>query len=133
MIVETSALLAIALGEPERRAFLERIAEASRPMILATSVLEAVLAVCRQKDVRPREAYEIIVALTEELRVSIVAFYPDMLPLAVEARRRYGSGKNRLNMGDCLAYAAARHYRGELLYKGDDFALTDVNAHLGRG
>jgi ribonuclease VapC len=133
MIVETSALLAIAFGEPERQAFLERIAEASRPMILATSLLEAVLAVCRQKDVRPREAYEIVADLVDELRISIVGFYPDMLPLAVDARRRYGSGKNRLDMGDCLAYAAARHYRAELLYKGDDFALTDVNAHVGRG
>jgi len=133
MIVETSALMAIALGEPERQAFLERIAEASRPMILATSVLEAVLAVCRRKGIRPREAYEIIVELAEELRISIVGFYPDMLPLAIDARRRYGAGKNRLNMGECLAYAAARHYRAELLYKGDDFALTDVNAHVGRG
>ncbi len=50
-----------------------------------------------------------------------------MSAIAAQARGKYGSGKFGLNMGDCLSYAAARHYRARLLYVGEDFRRTDVN------
>jgi ribonuclease VapC len=128
MMVETSALAAILLGEPERRDFLERIAAAERPFTVATAVFEAILAVCRQKSVAPVDAEAIVSALLAELRIEVTAFEPAMVSLAVEARQKFGSGRHRLNMGDCLSYAAARFQRAELLFKGEDFARTDVNA-----
>ncbi|MGD0185504.1 MAG: type II toxin-antitoxin system VapC family toxin [Roseiarcus sp.] len=130
-MVETSALAAIVLGEPERQAFLERIAAADRPLMLATGVLETVLALSRQKRISPEDAYEIVADLIAELRIEIVDFVAAMLPLAVAARQKYGAGKDRLNMGDCLSYAAARHHGAELLFKGADFQRTDVNADVG--
>ena len=133
MMVETSALAAIVLGEPERRAFLERIAAADRPLMLATGVFETVLALSRQKRISPGDALEVIADLIAELRIDIVDFVAAMLPLAVRARQKYGAGKDRLNMGDCLNYAGARHYRTELLFKGADFQRTDVNAEVARG
>ncbi len=132
MMVETSALAAIALGEPERHAFLQQIADADRPMMLAAGVLETVLAVSRQKPISPEDAYEIIAELIAELRIGVVDFIGAMLPLAVRARRKYGAGKDRLNMGDCLSYAGARYCRTELLFKGAAFLRTDVNAKVGR-
>ncbi len=132
MMVETSALTAIALGEPERQAFLERIAGADRPLMLATGVFETILAVSRSKPISPVDAHEIVADLIAELRIEIVDFIAAMLPLAVAALQKYGAGKDRLNMGDCLAYAGARHYRTELLFKGADFQRTDVNAEVGR-
>jgi ribonuclease VapC len=130
MMVETSALAAILLGEPERDDFLERIAGTERAFTIATVVFEAILAVCRQKEVAPVEAEAIVSALLAELRIEVSGFDPTMIPLAVEARQRFGSGKHRLNMGDCLSYAAARYRRAELLFKGEDFAHTDVNARI---
>jgi ribonuclease VapC len=130
MMVETSALAAILLGEPERQDFLERIAGTEGPFTIATVVFEAILAVCRQKSVAPAAAEAIISSLLAELRIEVAGFVPAMIPFAVEARRQFGSGKHRLNMGDCLSYAAARYHRAELLFKGDDFARTDVNATI---
>jgi ribonuclease VapC len=130
MMVETSALAAILLGEPERHDFLERIAGTERAFTIATVVFEAILAVCRQKKVAPVDAEAIVSALLAELRIEVTGFDPAMIPLAVEARQRFGSGKHRLIMGDCLSYAAARYHRAELLFKGEDFARTDVNAKI---
>jgi ribonuclease VapC len=130
MMVETSALAAILLGEPEREDFLERIAATERSFTIATVVFEVILAVCRQKGVTPAEAEPIVSALLAELRIEITGFDPAMIPFAVEARQKFGTGRHRLNMGDCLSYAAARFHRAELLFKGEDFARTDVNAKV---
>jgi ribonuclease VapC len=118
------------LGEPERHDFLEQIAGTERAFTIATAVFEAILAVCRQKQVAPVEAEAIVSALLAELRIEVSGFDPAMIPLAVEARQRFGSGKHRLNMGDCLSYAAARHHRAELLFKGEDFTHTEANARV---
>ena len=130
MMIETSALTAILLGEPERQDFLERIAGTEHTFTIATVVFETILAICRQKSIRPVDAEAIVSALLTELRIEVTGFEPAMLPLAVEARQRFGSGRHGLNMGDCLSYAAARRHGAELLFKGEDFARTDVNAKI---
>ncbi len=60
--------------------------------------------------------------------IEILPITAEIGDLALDAFDRYGKGRHpaRLNMGDCFAYACARHYRQPLLYKGDDFALTDI-------
>jgi ribonuclease VapC len=128
MMLETSALTAVLLGEPERQDFLERIAETPHVFTIATVVFETILAICRQKSITPVDAEAIVSALLVELRIEVTSFEPAMISLAVEARQKFGSGRFGLNMGDCLSYAAARHHRTELLFKGEDFARTDVNA-----
>ncbi|WP_414643687.1 type II toxin-antitoxin system VapC family toxin [Bosea sp. (in: a-proteobacteria)] len=61
-------------------------------------------------------------------KIDIVPFDEALAGLAFEAYRRFGKGRHpaRLNMGDCAAYALAQARRWPLLFKGDDFALTDV-------
>ena len=60
----------------------------------------------------------------------LVAIPTEAATLALEAFDRYGKGRHPagLNMGDCFAYACARHFNQPLLYKGDDFPRTDIEA-----
>lgn len=62
--------------------------------------------------------------------VELTAIPPEVTTLAIDAYDRFGKGRHqaRLNMGDCFAYACARHFGQPLLYKGDDFAQTDIEA-----
>lgn len=62
--------------------------------------------------------------------IEVVAIPPEAAGFAIDAFERYGKGRHpaRLNMGDCFAYAGARLARVPLLYKGNDFALTDIDA-----
>ena len=57
----------------------------------------------------------------------IVCFWRERHRRQNHARERYGRGRNALNMGDCLSYGAAKQLGLTLLYKGDDFAATDIN------
>lgn len=60
--------------------------------------------------------------------ITVVPVPPEAAALAVEAYARFGKGRHKagLNFGDCFAYACARHFDVPLLYKGDDFAKTDI-------
>jgi ribonuclease VapC len=65
-----------------------------------------------------------------EFKVGVVAIDPDMHELALGAFRRFGKGRHpaALNFGDCFAYACVRYHRAPLLFKGNDFTLTDIEA-----
>ncbi len=65
--------------------------------------------------------------------IEIVAVKPDHWPIAVDAFMQFGRGRGhpaKLNFGDCMAYALAKSLNAPLLYKGDDFALTDIRSAL---
>ena len=125
-LVETSALVAIALEEPDWRSLTSRILR--EPCVTtAVNVFESALALAKQSAVSPSQAHADIGEILEKLSISVLAFTPEMIPHAVAARERYGRGRKGLNMGDCMSYAAARQLGLKLLYKGDDFSGTDVN------
>jgi ribonuclease VapC len=126
LLIETSALVAIALEEVDWQGLANRIATTSSKTC-AFNIFEASLAVASRKALAVSKAYAQVVAIVEEFAIEIVPFTPEMLPHAVAARERYGRGRKGLNMGDCLSYAAAKQLGLTLLYKGDDFARTDVN------
>ena len=109
IVVDSSALLAIALNEPEKAAFAADIIGSIRPRIGAPNFSEASMVV-------------------ESLELDIVAFDARHITEARRAFRLYGRGRHRaaLNFGDCLAYALARTLDMPLLFKGDDFSLTDI-------
>ncbi len=90
MVLDTSAVLAVLQNEPERDAFIDRIAKTGQCRISAASYVEA--------------------------------------GIALDAYRRFGKGRHAagLNYGDCFAYALAVSTGEELLYKGTDFAATDL-------
>jgi ribonuclease VapC len=126
LMVETSALAAIILEEDGWRPLAEQIAEA-KAVTTCVNIFETALALSQERGFSPTAANEIVEAAAESLGVEIHAVSPPMHRLAAEARERFGAGRYGLNMGDCLSYAAARHFRARLVYKGNDFARTDVN------
>jgi len=62
------------------------------------------------------------------MELRLVAIHLDEMHIALDAYREFGKGRHpaRLNMGDCFAYACAKTNNARLLYKGDDFAQTDL-------
>ena len=129
IVVDTSALVAILFEEPEQRAFLEAI-DIEQAHVSAASILELHMVAAgryagkRLNDVDP---------LIEQAGLIIEPVTLAQLPLARGAFDRFGKGRGseaQLNFGDCFAYALARSLDAPLLYKGGDFALTDVKTAL---
>lgn len=126
LMVETSAIIAILTEERGWHALAEEIA-AGKAMTTCVNVFEAALALSRERRHKPTQALEIVQVLCESLDIQTMSVFPQMLPLAANAREKYGAGRYGLNFGDCLSYAAARHFHARLLFVGKDFAKTDVN------
>lgn len=126
MIVDSSALLAILLSEPEAEAFANTVLAADAPRISAANYLEtAIVADARSPAGQTAEGFDEVV---RSLGLAVVDVSRRQAELAREAYRRFGKGRHgaRLNFGDCFAYALAREAGEPLLFKGDDFARTDV-------
>lgn len=125
MIVDSSALLAICFQEAEHGIFTDAIMAVNDPMIGAPNLVEAVMVVeARGGEAAGRELDKIVA----NLGLSVVAFDADQAAVAREAFRRFGKGRHRaaLNFGDCCAYGLAKSLELALLFKGNDFALTDI-------
>ncbi len=123
--VDSSALVAIYFDEPEKASFAATIVMADSPVIGAPNLLEASMVVeARHGEPGCRELDEIVV----NLGLEVVPFDVPHVEAARAAFRRYGKGRHRagLNFGDCCAYALAKALDAPLLFKGNDFALTDI-------
>lgn len=128
MIADTSAILAILLKEPEQYRFADLLAEASNKTSLSpVNYLEVALRADRGDMPAISEKLDEVL---QRMNVELVDVTPEQGRLAREAYRRYGKGKHKaqLNLGDCFAYALAKARDEPLLFKGDDFRLTDIEA-----
>lgn len=125
MVIDTSAIVAILQREPETDEFIQRIAEDGTRLMSAFSVFETGVVIESRKG--PAGARELDLVL-HEARVTPVPFTAEHLALARDAYRRFGKGRHPagLNLGDCVSYALARHSGEPLLFKGQDFARTDI-------
>ena len=128
MFVDASAWTAILLREPEREAFIAKLADANSVATSALAGWETVRAVARTTGKGLAEAGQLLDALQRSVDVRIVKIGESEQAVAVDAYARFGKGRHpaKLNMGDCFAYACAKTNGVPLLYKGDDFALTDI-------
>jgi ribonuclease VapC len=125
MVVDTSALLAILFDEPERDRFIALLARAPDPLISAATLLEASIAThARIGADGVRDLDDLLTAGG----VRSIAVDATQAYLARDAFGRYGKGQAPagLNFGDCFAYALAQAMGRSLLFKGDDFAKTDI-------
>jgi ribonuclease VapC len=129
MVLDTSAILAILFHESEREAFANAIAAADTRLVSSLNALEAAVVVSARKG--PAGARELDL-LFHQAAFEIVSFTSEHLLLAREAYERFGKGTHpaRLNLGDCCAYALARYSGEPLLFKGNDFSRTDIQAAL---
>lgn len=127
MVIDTSAIVAIAQNDPEASSFEQMIAEDPVRMISAATVLEAAMALeTRFGEVGGAE-FDLWLA---KAGVDIIAVETEHADQARRAWRRYGKGRHpaALNYGDCFAYALATITGEPLLFKGNDFAQTDIRA-----
>ena len=126
MIIDTSALLAIALREPESDAFYVLLLRAKRRLMSAASYVEAAEVYMRQTG--PETGIGLLNRDLAQLRIEIVAVTAEQAYAAAEARRVYGKGRHKadLNYGDSFTYALAKSLDEPLLFKGNDFIHTDV-------
>ena len=125
MVVDTSAVMAILLEEPEQEAFLAAIGADSTRLISAATMLE--LSIVAGSSRREAGVQDVELFLYKA-NVKQVEFGGGQVMHAIKAFQRYGKGRHpaKLNLGDCFSYALAKISGEPLLYKGNDFAKTDI-------
>ncbi|HEY7844335.1 MAG TPA: type II toxin-antitoxin system VapC family toxin [Bradyrhizobium sp.] len=126
MVIDTSAIMAIALNEADASEIEMRIADDAIRLISAATVLEATMVIeTRLGDAGGREFDLWLLRIGAE----IVPFDAEQADAARRAWRRYGKGHHAaaLNYGDCFSYALAATRGEPLLFKGQDFAKTDIS------
>jgi len=125
MVIDTSALMAILNDEPERRHFTELIAAANPRLISAGTLLETGLVLESRKGEHAGRELDL---LLHRARFEVVPVDGDQVEIARAAYRRYGKGRHPagLNFGNCFSYALAKLRAQPLLFKGADFARTDL-------
>jgi ribonuclease VapC len=125
MVIDTSAILACLLDEPERSVFNKLIGGEPINLISVFGVVEAsVVLISRKREGGLAE----LRAFLDRADIQRVVVDEHQAGWAVEAFRLYGKGRHRagLNIGDCFSYALAKATGETLLFKGDDFSHTDI-------
>lgn len=128
MFVDASALTAILADEGDAHELLARLSKANRRISSPLAIWETVLAVARILALDIGEAQRAVADFCRLVEIEIQAVPVDAGPIAIDAFARFGKGRHpaALNFGDCFAYACARTAGQSLLYKGEDFPLTDI-------
>ncbi|MFZ2446592.1 MAG: type II toxin-antitoxin system VapC family toxin [Syntrophobacteraceae bacterium] len=129
MIIDTSALVAILLGEPEAESFALAIAGDPKRLLSAFTALETGIVIEAKKGESGGRELDL---LLHQARIEIVPLTAEQLEIARIAWRKFGKGRHPagLNIGDCCSYALAKYAGEPLLFKGDDFAQTDIETAL---
>ena len=138
MVIDTSALVAIMANEPERDVFVETINTTMDVLVSAASLLETRIVLASKISSGERASPALIDSMVvsldrflEQGYATVEAVTPRLTDIAFDAFRRFGKGTGhgaKLNFGDCFSYALAKHLDVPLLFKGGDFAKTDIQA-----
>jgi ribonuclease VapC len=125
MVIDTSAIVAILLNEPERRHMAEAIEAAERRLLSAASFLEASMILETRHGAEGVRALDRLLAVAG---VEVMAVDLEQVQIAREAFRQFGKDRHPagLNLGACFSYALSRSRAEPLLFKGNHFGLTDV-------
>jgi len=129
MVIDTSALLAIFKVEPEAPALIALISQAGPKWISTATLLETRLVIESQIGEAGQGELDRLLATAA---ITPVPLEEAHIYWALVGWRRYGKGRHQaaLNFGDCFSYGLARSLEAPLLFKGDDFAATDLAAVL---
>jgi ribonuclease VapC len=129
IFVDTSAIIAIIAKEPNAAVFADKIEAEDERITSAHVLLEASMRLASILSLSPTVADALVMRLLGEAAIAFVPITEAIGHDSVAAFERYGKGrKNRagLNFGDCLSYACAKAHGARLLFKGGDFAHTDI-------
>jgi len=130
MIVDSSAVVAILRQEADARALFETIRKAPSVSMSTATFFETAIVIDSSRD--PAVSRELD-DFCESIGLKFIPVDEKQMQVAREAYRDFGKGsghKAQLNFGDCFAYALAKAAGEPLLYKGRDFAHTDVASAL---
>ena len=125
MVVDTSAVMALLEDEADADAITQALEQADERLLSAVSLLEAGMLATSRKGAAGRQQLDALIAAAE---FEVVAFDAEQAWVACLAFERYGKGRHpaALNVGDCAVYALAATRALPLLFKGQDFACTDL-------
>ena len=128
IVVDTSAVIAIAQNEPEMMAFARRIGTAGASILPSPAYVEASLVLEGRFGAGGRAVLDSLIQRFARAGMTISPFDAGIAELARTGFRTFGKGRHPagLNFGDCLVYATAKALDAPLLFKGEDFALTDI-------
>lgn len=130
MFVDASALVAILTDENDARHFAARLEISDVRCTSPAAIWETAINVSRILGLPVTDIEPVILQFLADMKIELVPIPPESAHLAIVAFHRFGKGRHpaHLNFGDCMAYACAKHYQLPLLFKGQDFALTDIEA-----
>jgi ribonuclease VapC len=125
VVVDTSAVAAILLQKPDAQRFADAIEASNTAMMSAANVVECGTVMLYRKG---RQGRGLLTVFLRRSGIVIVPVTEPHVAAALDAYERYGKGISRpgLNFGDCFAYALAKTTDQPLLFKGGDFAKTDI-------
>ena len=133
MFIDASAIVAILTREPEADRLADVLEAAQWPITSPIAVFEAALGIYRKRQSSVEEAARDVREFLGVAQARVVSISEQEADAALAAFARYGRGRGhpaRLNLGDCFAYAMAESHRVALLFKGDDFDKTDIDAAI---
>ena len=125
MVIDSSAFVSIMLGEPEQTPFIEAITADATRIAGAPTLLETSMVILSRRGEAGLAEFR---AFYTRAAIRTAGFEFEQIDLALDAFRRFGKGRHpaSLNYGDCFSYALAKATGEPLLFKGDDFPLTDI-------
>lgn len=131
IVVDTSAIIAIFRRQPDAPAIARKLEEAGQAYVAAATVLETSIVLRSLKGLSAEDAERWLDEFIAEAALTVVPMTADHVRAARAAHLSFGKGTGhpaRLNFGDCCTYALAKVFGIPLLFKGEDFAKTDVAA-----
>lgn len=125
MIIDSSAVLAVLYREPDAERYETAMASAWKCRMSVANVLEASIVVESRGSAAAAHEFD---AFLDSAGIALAPVMAEHVEAARLAWRRFGKGNHpaSLNFGDCFAYALAKTTGEPLLFKGNDFALTDI-------
>jgi len=125
LIVDSSALTAVLLRQPEHEWLVDQLSRASAVGVGTPTLAETGIVLTARLGVR---GLTLLARLVEEAGLIVIPFAEQHARLAIDGYRRFGKGRHpaSLNFGDCLCYAIAKLAEEPLLCLGDDFTKTDL-------
>jgi ribonuclease VapC len=127
MVIDSSVLISILLGEAETIVFSRAVAGDPKRLVSVFSVLETSIVIEAKKGEAGGRELDL---LLHRAQIQPVSLTEEQMELAQRAWRKYGKGRHPagLNIGDCCSYALSKHSGEPLLYKGEDFIQTDIES-----
>jgi ribonuclease VapC len=133
MFIDTSAVVWILMGEPGADRLADAVAGAKQRLTSPLVRLEACMVLSTRLDIAPRVAEKQFDAFLVEAGVTVIPVTDKIGAMAVAAFEQFGKGrgkKAKLSLADCMSYACAKSYRAPILFRGRDFAKTDLKIAL---